>query len=81
MESWDAGTAQDRNNCKVIMLRHPEAIEAAHIKQIEATMRARGEALYGKVLAANRSTQAIEQLQNTLTDAKKAGLEAFIEPA
>jgi len=40
-------------------LQHSEAVEAAHIEQIEAMLRARGEELYDKVLAANRNTQAI----------------------
>lgn len=40
-------------------LQHAESVEAAHIEQIEAMIRARGEELYDKVLAANRNTQAI----------------------
>ncbi|MGZ8215971.1 CHAT domain-containing protein [Methylomagnum sp.] len=40
-------------------LQHAKSVEAAHIEQIEAMIRARGEELYDKVLAANRNTQAI----------------------
>ncbi|SMF96056.1 CHAT domain-containing protein [Methylomagnum ishizawai] len=49
--------------------QHPEAVEAAHIDQIEAMMRARGGELYDKVLAANRNTQAIWfAIRNELAD-------------
>ena len=40
-------------------LQRAEAVEAVTVEQIEASMRARGEELYTKVLAANGNTQAI----------------------
>jgi len=55
-------TPQEQEDLRWYMedyVQHPEAVEEEHIKQIEAMMRQRGEELYGKVLAANRNTQAI----------------------
>ncbi|HEX8071034.1 MAG TPA: CHAT domain-containing protein [Pyrinomonadaceae bacterium] len=40
-------------------LRHADVVEAVAVEQIEERMRARGEELYTKVLAANGDTQAI----------------------
>jgi hypothetical protein len=55
-------TAQEQEDLRWYLedyLCHAEAVEAAHIDQIETMMRTRGEELYQKVLAANLNTQAI----------------------
>ena len=50
-------------------LQHAEVVEAVNIQQIEALMKARGEELYTKVLAANQRTQALWfSIRNELAD-------------
>ena len=55
-------TEQEQEDLRWYMedyLQRAEAVEAVTVEQIEASMRARGEDLYTKVLAANGNTQAI----------------------
>ena len=55
-------TEQEQEDLRWYMedyLQRAEAVEAVTVEQIEASMRARGEELYTKVLAANGNTQAI----------------------
>lgn len=50
-------------------LQHSEVAEAVHVQQVEALMKARGEELYTKVLAANGDTQALWfSIRNGLAD-------------
>ncbi len=50
-------------------LQHPDVIEAVTVEQVEGRMRARGEELYTKVLAANGDTQNLWfSIRNGLAD-------------
>src|SRR5574337_468484 len=50
-------------------LQHADVVEAVTVQQVEALMKARGEELYAKVLAANRDTQRLWfSIRNDLAD-------------